>query len=115
METDKLFRVYFRLEALRKNLPKHDMIEGKYANEYNNLVDELEKESDGSLAEFKVPVSEIKPMLTSISDQGEEYSRENFCSKSVLLSKIDALLPYFSIKHFQHEKVEKPNIGFNHK
>ena len=115
MET--ILRAYSRLVALKQNLPKNYDIHEKYVRDYHEIVDLLARETNSSLDEFKVPESEIQhrvtsswPSILSIGQKaGKTYSKDRYCERALLLSKLDALLSYFQIKYLSQEK---PEIGF---
>lgn len=115
MET--ILRAYSRLIALKNNLPKYSIHE-KYVKEYHEIIDLLSREVKTQLDEFKIPLSEVKheitsswPSLSEISQEaGQTYSEDKYCERNFFLSKIDALLSYFSIKY---SSKEDPKIGFN--
>jgi len=88
-----------RLMALKNNLPKNP-VPDKYANEFNEIVLGLERVSNGKLDEFKIPSSEIKPIMVSFNylTGGErEYSSEKYCQREYLLMKIDGISGYFTL------------------
>ena len=110
--TDKIIRLYTRLKSLKENLPdKTTTIDEKYVWEYHLIINDLEKITTSDLSEFKVPDSEIEPLLSSFNTlTGEKnYTKKRFCDKNFLLAKLDAILDYFQITHLSQEK---PTIGF---
>lgn len=112
MEQDKIIRIYSRLSALRQHLPNDYDIHEKYVKEYHEIIGLLEKEIDSLLDEFKIPKSEIKPTITGGNYISGEinYSEDNYCEKSLFLSKLDAILSYFSTGILS---AEKRTIGFH--
>lgn len=112
MGQDKIIRIYSRLSALRQNLPNNYNIHEKYLKEYHEIIDLLEKEISNSLNEFKIPIIEVKPQITGgdYSTGETYYSEDNYCEKSLFLSKLDAILSYFSIAYLSEEK---RTIGFH--
>jgi len=108
---DKILRAYTRLVALKENLLSRHDIHEKYIKDYHEIVDVLSSEAHTSLGEFRIPAHEIKPILTGGNYlTGEKfYSKDNYCERTLFLSKLDALLSYFQIKYLSKEKQE---IGF---
>jgi hypothetical protein len=96
MDEDKILRAYTRLKGIKDNLPPDEKYipKGLIAS-YHEAIDSLEKELDSSLSEFKIKEKGL------INDMWYE--------KSLVSSKLDALLSYFEIKFLS---TKKPEIGF---
>lgn len=109
-KTEQITRAYVRIKSLRDNLP-NDNIKENYINDYQDIINILEKTLNISLGEFKIPTSEVKPRQISYNSLSKisTYSKDKYCEKSFFLAKIDALISYFSIKLSK----EEPKIGFN--
>lgn len=108
---DKLIRLYARLDALKNNLSKDNIIEDKFVRDYHLIIDELASLTNLNLDEFKIPMSEIKPLSTGADYDGKKtYTEEMFCGGSLFFSKLDALMSYFKIKYFSKQDVK---IGFD--
>ena len=112
---DKLARAYATLKSLRNNIAEMTVVEEKYVHEFHTALDKLE--SIGiDVSEFRIPDSEIAPIVTSIrtltfkdSPSGVTYSKEKYVDKAFILTKLDAILGYFEII-----TSEKPiRIGFH--
>lgn len=105
---DRLARAYAMLQALRNNIAELTLVEEMYVREYHTALDMLE--SIGiDINDFRIPSSEVKPHINSISDRGPTYSKEKYVPKQLLLAKVDAILIYFNIT-----LSEKPRkIGFS--
>lgn len=101
-----------RLTALKNNLPK-DLVEKKYADEFNTILTELEKSFNENLSEFMIPASEVQPRVTSwnMLSHNTTYSHESYCDREFLLMKIDGVLGYFTLL-IQPEEI-KSQIGFS--
>jgi hypothetical protein len=104
---DIIIRAYARLKGLRSNVDKLSLVEETYANESHSILDTLEKTGINT-TEFRVPIAEIKPRITSVSRSGKHYSDEKYVPKVLLLAKLDAILNYFEI--ITSDKPKK--IGF---
>jgi hypothetical protein len=94
----ELAKLLARLTALKNNLPKH-LVLRKYADEFNSVLAELEKNSNENLNEFKILTSEIQPRVTSFNmiSSSKTYSSETYCDREFLLMKIDGVLGYFTL------------------
>lgn len=108
----ELAKLLARLTALKNNLPKN-LVERKYADEFNSVLTELEKNSGENLNEFKISASEIKPRVTSFNmlSGNRTYSAESYCDREFLLMKIDGVLGYFTLL-LQPDEI-KNQIGFS--
>lgn len=109
---NNLAKLLSRLTALKNNLPKN-YVERKYADEFNSILIELEKASNESLSEFKIPESEIEPRVISwnMLSGNRQYSEQKYCDKEFLLMKIDGVLGYFTLL-LQPVEI-KGKLGFN--
>ena len=72
---DEIARAYATLLSLRKNIEKI-LVSEKYVREYHAVLDKLEGVGI-DISEFRIPYSEIEPMLSSTSPSGNFYSEEN--------------------------------------
>ncbi len=109
-EVDKLRRAFSTLTSLKQNvLEEGHHLHERYVTEYHRVVDGLEKQGM-DLTEFKIPQSELKPILASYNGLSGEstYSDDNYVQKTFFLMKLDALLGYFSLTIDD----KKPHIGF---
>ena len=88
----ELAKLLARLTALKNNLPKN-LVERKYADEFNLVLVELEKNASENLDEFKIPTTEIQPRITSFNmlSGNKTYSSESYCDREFLLMKIDGV------------------------
>lgn len=111
---DELIRLYSRLNSLKTNLPSDHMTHVKYVTEYHDIISNLENVTKTSLEEFKITSNEIQPYSYGGNYvTGENYyTEDSFCEKQFFLSKIDALLSYFSLTYLGKEQ---PKIGFQPK
>ena len=116
MNQDLIIRTYSRLVALKNNLPEDSDTKEKYVKDYHDIIVLLENETGLSLDEFQVPEIELEyritsswPSLPNIQEGGRTYSKDRYCERPMLLSKIDALLSYFQIRFLSEEK---RSIGF---
>ena len=94
---DAFTRAYATLTSLRKNINEmnYGVLE-TYVREFHNVLDKLEGIGI-DVSEFRIPTSEVKPRITSVSREGRHYSEEKYVDKSYILTKIDAILGYFEI------------------
>jgi hypothetical protein len=110
---DVLARAYAKLSALRKNIDQmadyRSKITETYVREFHYVLDSLESLAI-DITEFRVPDSEVKPLITGSSlEGGKRYSDDKYVDKSFILTKIDAILGYFEII-----TADKPRrIGFH--
>jgi ABC-type lipoprotein release transport system permease subunit len=103
-QQDELARAYARLSSLRKNIGDIKYgIEEKYVFEYHGILDKFQYLGVDT-SEFRIPDSEIAPIVTSISTltfedrpSGVTYSKEKYVDRSFFLIKLDAILGYFEI------------------
>lgn len=88
-QNDRLIRAFARLQALKKNIPNGHLVDGFYVQEYHEILKHLEEERF-DIVEFKVPDRHMQ-VATMIFRSGRAVER------SVLLSKLDAVLAYFEL------------------
>ena len=105
----ELAKALARLTALKSQVSRNH-ISKKYADEYNSIIEILEKTSGEVLTEFKIPSQEIKPIPVSYSKMGTDYSAESYCDKEYFLMKLDGVLGYFTLL-LQPVEVKK-QMGF---
>ncbi len=111
IDQDILKRAYAVLVALKENLPpKSFHIHEKYVQEYHAAIGDLEKQRL-DLKQFKIPESEIERRLASYNGMSGEstYSDDRYVERAFLMTKLDALLSYFSLSMDER----KPRIGFS--
>lgn len=108
-DQDALKRAFAVLSSLKENLPNKHEIPEKYVLEYHRIVKDLAAQGY-SLEEFKIPESEITRRLRSYNGMTDEstYSKEKYVERPFLMTKLDALLSYFSLVVDD----SKPPIGF---
>lgn len=110
---DKLIRLYFRLNAIKANLPKDGSVEEAFVKDYHLIIEKLVGLTDLDLDEFTIPISEVKPYLIMASSSGKKvYSKKSFCNGSLFFSKLDALMSYLQIKYLSKNDTK---IGFTAK
>ena len=70
----------------------------KYIQEYHTAIEGLEKQGF-DLKQFKITESETKPKLTSHNVMTGEstYSDDRHVERTFLITKLDALLGYFTL------------------
>lgn len=106
--SDKILRLYTRLNSLKQNSPVSINVDEKYVKEYHLIIKELQDSTQSDLAEFLISEGEVAPIVRSFNRRTREkdYSRSRYCERSFLLTKLDALLSYFQIKYLSKEKQE---------
>jgi hypothetical protein len=63
MNDFRLFEAYSRLKSLRQNGPA-DSIRAQFVTEFHQILDLLEQNSGADLKNFRIPASEIRPIIT---------------------------------------------------
>lgn len=103
---DTLARAYAMLSSLRKNIDQMttNNVPETYVHEFHAVLDRLEGIGK-DVSEFRIPDSKIAPRVTAIHTLtfpdspkgGADYSKEKYVDKSLILTKLDAILSYFEI------------------
>lgn len=95
----RLVKSLSRLTALKNNLPQKGWgVSGKYVEEFNSILEDLEKVSSKNLKEFNIPDNEVRPRMTSVDGAGHKiYTSESYCDKEYASMKIDGVLGYFTL------------------
>lgn len=107
-DQDTLARAYVMLQSLRQNVDKLTWVEEIYANEYQASLDILAGIGI-DVAQFRISPSAVQHRVTASWPGGQDYSKEKYVPKALLLTKLDAVLIYFDITYS-----EKPRkIGFS--
>jgi hypothetical protein len=88
-QSDKLARAYARLRALKENMPQYRFVNVFFVQEYHEALKHLEG-LGFDVAEFKVPDHHIT-RTTILS------GRSHVVPRSLLLTKLDAVLAYFEL------------------
>jgi len=107
---DVLIRAYAMLSALRKNIAQMGAVEETYVREFHTVLTKLEGIGI-DVSEFRIPASEVTPLVTSINTLTGEttYSEEKYVDKPYLLTKLDAILGYLgSITSKKQKKMGYP-------
>ena len=112
MSQQELIEAYARLKALKSNLPERSSVELKYVEEFHSILRLLTHTSGLDLSNFRVPDSELKPIVTggNYITGTVDYSEDSYCQRAFLMMKIDGVLTFFEIQSSQ----PKPKIGFSH-
>ena len=115
---DVLARAYAMLSSLRKNIDQmtDSKVPETYVHEFHSVLTKLES-IRMDVSEFRIPDSEIAPRVTAIHTLtfadtpagGADFSKEKYVDKSLILTKLDAILGYFEI--ITSEKPKR--IGFS--
>lgn len=89
--SDKITRLYSRLNALKVNLPQGKWASELYVRDYHSTVNELQSITGSDLSEFKVPENEVSVTFPGLSTR--------HCERNLMMMKVGALLGYFDIKY----------------
>jgi hypothetical protein len=109
MNEPSMRQTYSLLLALKSNLPCSITFDQKYVDQFDSILDTLEKESGQSLDAFRVPGSELRHRTTNKNTITgvAAYSESPECHRPFLMMKIDAVLGFFTIQ------AERKAVGFN--
>jgi len=107
-----VLEAYARLKALRDNLPEYE-VSAPFVTEFHQIVELLERAGQFNLSSFRVPASEVKPIVVSSNylDGSVDYSKESFCDRHYFLMKVDGVLNMFQVL-LTPTSAPKPSIGF---
>jgi uncharacterized protein (TIGR02391 family) len=89
-----------RLQAFRQHLPEHYEIHARLVAEYHRLLKDFAEHLATDLSAFLIPQEDIRPKVVAVSmgttrrPGRTHYSEDNYCLRTTLLLKIDALLPF---------------------
>src|SRR5260370_10195902 len=95
-------QAWTRLLAFRQHLPEHYEIHERLIDEYNGLLKSFERLTGAELGVFSVPRDDIRPKVVAVSmatmrrPGRTHYSDDNYCLRTTLLIKIDALIPFLN-------------------
>jgi len=93
-------QAWTRLLALRQHLPENYEIQERFVNEYHGLLKTFASLTGADLSMFSVPEDEIRPKVVAASMATRRrlgkvnYSNDNYCQRTTLLMKMDALIPF---------------------
>jgi len=115
----KLRIAAFRIEAIRRNIPKE--IPEERVEEYHRLIDELEAASDEDLSPFRIPADEVKPKRVSIPiflnggpPPQPVFSEKKYCDHNLFSRQIEGLWCCVqSIQANPSAPVHRPNDYWN--
>jgi len=113
---DSLKRAYATLQAMQSNI--NDIatvygVEEKYVSQYHAALDMLEGIGI-NVEQFRIPPSEVQhretisPVSYPEQPAPEEYTKEKYVTKGLLLTKLDTILMYFDLTY----SGESRRIGF---
>jgi hypothetical protein len=113
---DEIIRAYAMLQSLRKNvdqMPNYSVIEETFVHEFHSTLDRLANIGI-DVSEFRIPDTLMKSKVTSGHIGADRvghfaYSKEKYVKKSIIMTKLDAILSYFEIITSDKPK----RIGFN--
>jgi hypothetical protein len=96
---NNLLKFLARLTSLKNNIPKDQLINREYADEFTSILLGLEKYSNENLADFLLTDDKINPKIVSFNMRtgDKKYSSDEYCSRNFLLMKIDGVLSYFTL------------------
>lgn len=103
---------YSRLTALQKNIPQYD-VPVELVNEFHQILDLLEKEVGELFTNFRIPSSQVRPIITGGNYvTGEKhYSTQSYCEHNFFLVKVDGAITMFELLS-QYRTTGKTPIGF---
>ena len=114
---DILKRAYATLRALQNNIDDitttYNRVEETYVVQYHAALDMLEGIGI-NVEQFRIPPSEVQhretisPVSYPEQPAPEEYTKEKYVMKGLLLTKLDTILIYFDLTHSD----EPRRIGF---
>ena len=111
-QQEVLQRLYADLVSLQKNLPGSDpeeKIKEEWVNDFHSILKSfsvLGIEVDS----YYISSDRIQPKMTSFNPRtGAMYSKEKYCERAALLSKVDSLLLRIQLKE---RDLEVELIGF---
>ncbi len=98
----KLLVAYSTLIALKNNLPDSYHIEEKYVEQFHVALKQISEEFGEDIFDshdFEIPEKDVVHRLASANSRtGEKrYTREKFCDRSLLMTKLDASLNYVQL------------------
>lgn len=103
MNKDDVLRgVLASLRAQRANLPVADPLSEVYIGNYHQELDLLEQAGIPT-SRFRIPSNQVNPIEISSSvitpgiNEPIRYTPEKYIDRSLLLTKIDTVLNYFSL------------------
>lgn len=96
MINNNIDKIYNQFLALRENLPEEKYVSRKYVDSHNFLINQLAKEVNYSLGDFKVSESLLEHTSGIYSPTtGHKAFGEKKCERGLLLMKLDAILLQF--------------------
>jgi hypothetical protein len=112
MTNIELLEAYARLKSLRANVPQH-RVNATFVSEFHEILDLLAKVSGVSLANFRIPPAEVRPLATGGNYLTGEthYSAESYCDRNFFVMKVDGVLTMFEL-FMNQGSADKPVIGF---
>ena len=112
MNNLELFEAYSRLKSLRQNVP-NGPIRTQFVDEFHQILDSLEEASGTDLRNFRIPASEIRPVITGSNYVTREtyYSDKPYCDYNFFVMKVDGVLTMFELFVSSSSGAKTP-IGF---
>lgn len=108
----KTLEAFSRLKSLRQNVPNRD-VDTKFVDEFHQVLDLLETTASIELKSFRIPASEVRPVITGGNYLTGEtrYSDRPYCDYAFFVMKVDAVLTMFELL-INEGSGGKPAIGF---
>lgn len=108
----QILEAYARLKALRQNVPETD-VDTKYVREFHAILDLLQNNTAADLNSFRIPSSEIRPVITGGNYLSGEtyYSDEPYCDYGFFIMKVEGALMLFELLSQQSSSGKEP-VGF---
>ncbi len=98
--SDKVARAYARLVGLKDSLPEQaPVISERFVEEYHEALQHL-SDLGIDIAEFRVRSEDLERLWEGGNSRtGEnDYSKERYVPRALLLAKLTAVLTYFSLQ-----------------
>ena len=110
MNKAELEIIYSELVALKSHLPEGLTVHEKYAQEFEETLDQLEKASGMEFARFRIPSLEFGPKALSrnLLEGTTTYAKGRYCDRSFLEMRIDKVLGFLKLQL----QSTKPTLGF---
>jgi hypothetical protein len=100
-----------RLDALRKHIPS--FIDEPKVRDYHSIVDGLQTASGEDLQHFRIPESEVKPKVISVTRGSYSggsgrisYSDKKYCDQTYFRRQVEALWQY--LQAIKESSLDKP-------
>ncbi len=105
-DADRVARAYYRLRALRENLPQGAYVNEGWVTEYHDILTQ-NLTPTFETSEFQIPEKWL------VHRHPRKLSKERFVGRNTFLAKLDAILGYFEfITQAEAAESKQQRIGF---